>query len=109
MKGSLFENFIISELIKDRFNRGLEHNVYFWRDSTGNEIDALLENGEKLFPVEIKSGKTITKDFFKGLQYWQQLTGNHEGAIVYAGDSSQKRSTGIEVRPWHSLPLKNVN
>lgn len=103
LKGNLFENFVVSELIKSRYNTGKQHNLYFWRDNTGNEIDVLIEEGEDLFPVEIKSGKTVTADYFRGLEFWRKLTGIPEGTIVYGGDIPQKRSSGINIRPWRSM------
>lgn len=101
--GSLFETFVISELIKYRYNRAKSNNLYFWRDNTGHEIDILAETPEKLFPIEIKSGKTITDEFFKGIDYWRGISGERSGAIIYTGDSDQKRSNNIEIVSWNNL------
>ncbi|MEQ8686651.1 MAG: ATP-binding protein [Imperialibacter sp.] len=101
LRGSLFENFVISEMVKTRFNKNEPNNLYFWRDSTGNEIDVIIDKAGKLYPVEIKSGKTVTDDYFKGLNFWSKITGAAEGVVVYAGDAQQKRSNGMEVRPWN--------
>ncbi|MEQ8417236.1 MAG: ATP-binding protein [Imperialibacter sp.] len=103
LRGSLFENFIISEMVKTRFNKNEPNNLYFWRDSTGNEIDVIIDKAGKLYPVEIKSGKTVTDDYFKGLNFWSKITGAAEGVVVYAGDAQQKRSNGMEVRPWNQV------
>ena len=103
LRGSLFENFIISEMVKTRFNKNELNNLYFWRDSTGNEIDVIIDKGGKLYPVEIKSGKTVTDDYFKGLNFWSKITGAAEGVVVYAGDVQQKRSNGMVVRPWNQV------
>ena len=53
LRGALFENWVVSELLKGRFNRGLPSNLFFWRDSTGNEVDVLLEQGDRITPGEI--------------------------------------------------------
>ncbi len=103
LSGSLFENFIISELLKKRYNQGKNQNLYFWRDNTGHEIDVIIENPEGLLPVEIKSGKTITLDYFKGLHFWQKISGTQYGKIIYAGDLDQKRSDGINIISWKQL------
>ncbi len=103
LRGSLFENFVITELLKKRFNSGKSNNLYFWRDNTGHEIDILTENQNMLSPVEIKSGKTITADYFKGINFWNKISGNEGGKIIYAGDNFQKRSNGIEVIPWMDI------
>nr|WP_262916294.1 ATP-binding protein [Aestuariivivens marinum] len=111
-KGNLFENMVIVELLKQRLNKGETNNLYFWRNSRGNEIDIIIDNFEALMPVEIKSGKTITADYFKGLSYWNKLTGMQGGKIIYAGEDYQKRSNGFEVIPLNLLteingPLKS--
>ncbi|MGE5382247.1 MAG: ATP-binding protein [Omnitrophica WOR_2 bacterium] len=103
-KGSLFENLVVTEFLKQRFNKGLSNNVYFWRDSTGNEIDLIIDKGQSLLPIEIKSGMTVTTDYFKGLNFWNKLTGSQDGIVIYAGDSQQTRSNGIKV-----IPLKDMD
>lgn len=105
-KGSLFENMVVVELLKQRLNKGKPNNLYFWRNSRGNEIDVIIDNFDELIPIEIKSGKTITNDYFKGLKYWNTLTGFTGGKIVYGGQDYQKRSHGIEVIPVTLLAEK---
>ncbi|MBI2415540.1 MAG: ATP-binding protein [Candidatus Kerfeldbacteria bacterium] len=102
--GSLFESFVITELMKKRFNAGLQPNCYFWRDRLGHEIDCILDQGEQLIPIEIKSGKTITADYFKGLQYWTSLAGlsAEQGYVIYAGTETQKRKQG-RVLSWQQM------
>ncbi|NQU33705.1 MAG: ATP-binding protein [Bacteroidetes bacterium] len=102
-RGSLFENFVITELIKTRFNEAKQPHIYFWRDNTGHEIDVVIENGDELFPIEIKSGKTITSDYFMGLSFWNKVSGQNGGTIVYGGHSFQKRSNGITIFPWNRI------
>ena len=103
-RGNIFESFIISEIIKSFYNKDKVPNIYFWRDSSGNEIDCLIEKGEKLIPVEIKAGKTINSSFFDSLQYWSELskTSAKDLFLVYAGNESQKRSVG-NVVAWSNL------
>jgi len=72
LRGNLFENFVIAELFKYRTHRGLSLPFYLWRDRTGHEIDCIFDNAGKLIPIEIKSGKTISSDFFKNLAYWNK-------------------------------------
>jgi len=92
--GSIFESYIISELLKNYTNRGEEHPIYFWRDSTGNEIDIIIDQGDELIPVEIKAGQTIASDFFKVIKLWRKFSGKpeHPAALVYGGDTSLVRS-----------------
>ncbi len=99
--GGLFESLIISELIKCRLNKGLEPNCYYWRDKAGNEVDCIVETAGKLIPIEVKSGKTITKDFFSGMNYWRKQSGVkvNNSYIVYGGKDRQNRKEG-KVISW---------
>jgi predicted AAA+ superfamily ATPase len=101
--GNLFENFAVSELLKHRYNKAKSNNLYFWRDNTGHEVDIIIDTMGKLYPVEIKSGKTITDKFFTGILYWFKISGEKKGAIIYAGESGQKRSNNIDIVPWNKL------
>lgn len=102
-RGALFENYIINELIKKRFNKGLRSNLFYWRDVSGHEIDAVLDHGSSATALEFKSGMTVIPDFFKGLVFWQELTKYNKSYVIYGGEDSQKRSNGIEVIPWNKL------
>ena len=94
---------VIVELLKQRWNKAKPDNLYFWRDNAGHEMDLVMDDAGKVKPVEIKSGKTITSDYFKMLLYWHQLTDTAGGCVIYAGDMIQKRSQNIEIRPYYSL------
>ena len=87
MRGHLFENLIVTEALKSRFNRGKEANLYFYRDSNKNEIDLLLLAAGKVSGIEIKSAMTYHSDFSKVIDrmadYVKEPIGTR--AIVYAG------------------------
>ena len=105
--GSLFENFIIMEAMKDRLNAGESAEMYFYRDSEGNEVDLLLPTGGKLHAIEIKAGATINPDYFKALKTFtshhpQAITG---GNVIYGGFQSQHRSDW-PVYSWQNLLSK---
>ncbi len=103
-KGPLFENMIITELLKERFNAGEADNLFYWRDKTGNEVDILADKGGKLTAFELKAGETVSQDFFKGLEYFSSLKKSKvEKLLVYGGKQEQKRSNGIDVIPWNKL------
>lgn len=104
LRGGIFESFVISELIKDYLNINKDPSIYFWRDHQGHEIDCLIEEGETLLPIEIKSAKTINASFFSGLTYWNNLAkeSSRKGFLVYAGDQGQNRSQA-EVLSWRKI------
>ena len=76
--------------------------IFFWRDKTGHEIDCLIDEEGKLLPIEIKSGKTIQNNFFKGIKYYQKLSSSKIGYVIYGGNTIQNR-TNTTVLPWNSL------
>ncbi|MFQ5728775.1 MAG: DUF4143 domain-containing protein, partial [Waddliaceae bacterium] len=91
-RGNLVENLIILELIKTRWNQGLEHRLFFYRDSHHNEIDVLFQRGHDLVPIEIKSAKTFNKSFLKGLSLFKNLVGDRcqNPALIYSGLDEHK-------------------
>ncbi len=103
-RGYIFETWVISELLKGRMNRGLKENIYFWRDNVGHEIDCIAEKGDRLLPLEIKSGKTVSSDFFKGLAFYIELSKDLavQPTVVYAGETDQPRKNG-NVLTWRSF------
>ena len=103
LKGSLFENMVVIELLKQQYNQGKPDNIYFWRNNSGHEIDIIIDKGIELLPVEIKAGYTISKEYFRGIDYWNNLSENKGGYVVYAGDEYQKRSNGLEIVPYNKI------
>ncbi len=104
MRGQIFESFVVSEFLKAYRNAGLEPDMYFWRDSSGHEVDLILDHGETQIPIEIKSGRTFVADFLAGLHYWRDLAGLATGpaALIHGGDKAMVRQ-GIPVYPWWSI------
>lgn len=101
LRGALFETLIIAELMKSRLHLGERPQLYFWRDSNGNEVDVLAEQGSGLMPIEIKSGKTIARDAFSGLDKWQALAGDAaiNPTLIYGG-SDDYRQNRVQVWGW---------
>lgn len=104
LRGNLFENMVIAELVKFRYNQGKLPNLYFWRDQTGHEIDCLIESVDGFIPIEIKSSKTIVRDFFIGLKYLTNLAAGNikQPYIIYGGDIGQQR-TDVKVLSWRDM------
>jgi predicted AAA+ superfamily ATPase len=103
-RGALFENYVISEVVKAYTHHRRDPPVYFWRDQTGHEIDLLIEEAGDLFPVEIKSGCTISASMLDGLNWWSKLAAQSPGCatLVYGGRDAFSQH-GISVRPWFSI------
>jgi hypothetical protein len=88
--GSIYENLVIADVIKELKNQGSAARTYFYRDSNGNEVDLIIQKGEKFIPIEIKLSSTFSRDFLKGIQYWKKLVSDTErGWVIYTGDSTK--------------------
>lgn len=97
LRGNIIESMVVSDIIKHYYNNGERpHHVNFWRDQTGNEIDCVILKRNSLVPVEIKSGKTIVNDFFRGIAFFMNLSVEklkiERGYIIYGGSRNQERS-----------------
>jgi len=107
LRGALFENLIILELLKARFNNGQRSNLFYWRDRTGNEIDVLLDQSAQVVPVEIKTSATFTTDYVKGINYWKKINPNVKKAfVVFTGKTASLDK--ISILNWKEIAfIKN--
>ncbi len=101
LRGNLFENLVVIEALKYRFNCGKRNNLHFYRDAKGNEVDLLVDIGPQVFPIEIKAGMTISEDYFKGLKSFSSngVATPLGSGLVYGGDETQLRSGGVRICP----------
>ncbi|MFH1258898.1 MAG: ATP-binding protein [Elusimicrobiota bacterium] len=91
LRGSIFETFIAADILKQRFNSVLDNNLYYFRDSTGNEVDLILDYSDRVTPIEIKSGETFSEDMLKGLNYYDKLAKGkyrEKPCLIYGGNKS---------------------
>lgn len=105
-KGSLFENLIIAEFYKQNHHQYNHRDLYFWRDSNGNEVDLVIPNASILDIFEIKASQTIMSDQFKGLDFLQNIAANiGTKTLIYGGLENQAR-TNYAIKSWKSPLLE---
>lgn len=98
--GGLFENLVVVEALKARWNAGLDADLYYFRDHGGFEIDLIHSRQRQLYPFEIKAAQTYHPDFFRRLKKFTQWREQiHAGTVIYAGEAEQKVENG------HLLPF----
>ncbi len=104
LRGNLFENMVVAEMFKQYYHRGMRPRFFFYRDSTGNEVDLVLEKGRDVVLIEIKSGQTITDHFFRGLNNFSKIAKKQirGGVVIYGGEKKQSRSD------WDVWPVKDL-
>lgn len=102
--GALFENFVVIEALKDRYNLGESAPIHFYRDASGHEVDLLLNTGGREHAIEIKAGATVNPDYFKGLRQFAKDHPSHlaAGGVIHGGTGSQARSDW-PVWSWQAL------
>lgn len=95
LRGYLFENAIVLELAKHRFNRGLDPSLFYYRDLQKNEIDIIFKKGHELIPIEIKSSKTYHQEFIEKLNFFHSIAKERAPSsfLIYAGDIEQRIHT----------------
>jgi predicted AAA+ superfamily ATPase len=104
-RGALFESWVAAEILKARLHRGVEPDLYHLRETRGIEVDLLVEAGEILFGVEVKSGATVASGFTDDLRELgvrierESPHLRYEPRLVYGGDQPQARSD-VEIVPW---------
>ena len=98
--GAMFENMIVMEFLKEKLNRGKLYEMYFFRDSNGNETDLVLDWGRSLTPIEIKMSRTIRADHMRGLARVAKTLGGSPAFLLSLSEESGALEKGIQGRPW---------
>jgi predicted AAA+ superfamily ATPase len=105
LRGSLVETLIVSDLYKQFCNKDFDpsKSLYFWRDHSGHEIDAIIHKQPNPIAVEIKSGKSISPDYFSGFEKWNAFTKTPAATnyVIYGGQNNQKWQAGT-ILGWQS-------
>jgi predicted AAA+ superfamily ATPase len=89
LRGALYENLLILEVLKQILNQGAKPILHFYRDAKGNEVDLLISTGQIFSAIEIKSGKTFQPEFASGIQHFQkafQANNTIQGIVWYNGE-----------------------
>lgn len=92
LRGNLFENLVANELMKARFNRGLDPRLYFYQVTGRNEIDLIYQRGHELIPIEIKSSRTYNSSFISGINSFKKIAPDRYASpyLIYSGDEEIK-------------------
>lgn len=108
LRGSIFETWVVSEILKHRVNRGEHVGLYFYRDRQGLEADVVIEEGHELTVVEAKAGETATPELISAGSRVQAVLARAapaRRAVVFGGEAGQRRSN-VQMISWNSLHEK---
>ena len=112
LRGAIFETWVVSEMYKRLVHRGMQPHLFHYREARGPEIDLIVEKGRDLLAMEMKSGATINRDFFKNLDRFSDHMSKSDPDrwidpyLVYGGDDAQKRSNA-QILSWRHLHMVN--
>lgn len=104
MAGAMFENAVVSEILKKKLADGIQPELYFWRSQSGMEIDLITRENGKLIPHEIKLSSIVRPQFFKNLTYWLALEKNGgPGRLITNCAEDMPMPHGIKNTYWENL------
>ena len=102
--GGIFENLVVSEIMKTKNNKKNEGDIYFYRDSSGREVDLVIKTSKGAIPIEIKSANHFSASFLDNLKYWSKLKQKTiNNYVIYTG-SSQKLGD-YQILNWRDLDV----
>jgi predicted AAA+ superfamily ATPase len=106
LRGAIFESWVVSEIIKQRYNRGESNGVYFFRDKSGLESDVLVQGRKTLKLVEVKAGQTISSDWAANAQKIMGMfakTKQGVSCVVVHGGTERQERNGVTYLPWNAI------
>ena len=104
LRGAIFENWVVTEVIKHRYNQGLAADLYFWRDNHGVEIDLVFEDAGRMQAVEIKSGTTFAMDWLAAARRWKAMAADDAAQpIVLYGGAESFELADARVVSWREI------
>lgn len=107
LRGHLFENLVVNELMKARYNQGLDPRLYFYQVTGRNEIDLIYQKGHELIPIEIKSARTFNSSFISGIKKFCKLVPDRCGTpyLIYSGDEEIRMKDIHLINYCHSAKI----
>ncbi|MBX7154959.1 MAG: ATP-binding protein [Candidatus Kapaibacterium sp.] len=105
-RGALFENHIVMEILKAKYNSGSTTQLYYWRDNKGIEIDILLDTGSTLYPIEIKAAQTFHESHLIPMRKWNTISNNQNGMLLYDGKQELTLHKSIHILNWRNIAKK---
>ncbi len=106
LRGALFENMVVMEVVKHRYNSGLDHQLNFFRDSHHNEVDLVFRKGRQLVAIEIKSSQTFHPDFLKGLAHFDSIFDKRVTQKILVYDGLLEQTGEISISNYRSFSNK---
>ena len=105
LRGAIYENLVILEVMKYFLNRGPSRQLFFYRDSNGNEVDLVIPRGQTFVPLEIKAAATVDRSFFKGLTRFASAVSSAADPVIVHGGSARRLQNDTRITDLQHLSL----
>jgi predicted AAA+ superfamily ATPase len=105
LAGAIMETAVLSEIVKSLTHRGIDPQVYFWRTSTGTEVDFVIETSAKLVPIEVKLSSTPRPAMASSIKTFQKDFDDRAlpGYVIHPGESKLPLGSGVTAWPYSQL------
>ncbi len=107
--GNIFENYIVSELLKKRYNKGNKSNLFYWKNNKGKEVDLIIDNIERTIAIEIKASQTYNLNAFDNINYYRKISNSNIESYVISRVDKSKRLSNESFISWNSLDVLDIN
>jgi uncharacterized protein len=101
--GAIFENWVISEIRKNKYNNGEQSGLYFFRDSIGNEVDLINESDGTATAIEIKAATKVNNSMYKGLQFWLKNNPKTNALLLHKGNTTESITDYLSTASWKNV------
>jgi hypothetical protein len=108
-RGASFEGQVIEELAAWAAERFVRPGIFYWRTQAGAEVDLLIVDGRRIYPVEIKLGAAVDARSLAGLRQCMSDLGLKRGFVVTTGEERRSIGSAIEVLPWQAIARGEVD
>lgn len=105
-RGALFENYIIMEVLKRKYNTGSSAGFYYWKENNGLEVDLLIDTGREMIAHEIKAASTFSESLLKSLYQWEKVSGSTKSVLLYNGQIEISKKNQPQVINWSKYCAK---
>lgn len=103
MRGAIFETMVVGDILKYYMNQGIVPPLTFYRDVQGHELDLIIEQGNSVYPVEIKAGTTITQDYWKNITYFRKSHKSEMRAGIVFADKRSEHINKVDIAGWDRI------
>lgn len=102
LRGAIFENLVYTEMLKEQTNKGIDLQIWFWRDNHGTEIDFLLDMDSMLIAIEVKSGMNFHDNYLRDLKQYRKYNPDVDRMYLLYDGKIERMKDDIQIMNWRN-------